>query len=177
MVLEHEKLAATSDAYHRKQEVMGVVIVILLILVIIAETVVILCWLFIDASLYCQALPSNSQQNTAASEKVSSRNFVSMSVFSSQRCSELMAWLHHYSLEILQFQQLMSLNVCMSCFNGRTLLLQVVIWNFAADQRSSLRKRMKRSSRRRCRPSNLISGGGKCSTSCHTTQGRIWPTI
>ena len=111
-MVEHGKLAATSDAHHRKQEVIGVVIVILLVLVIIAETVVIL-WLFTDVSPYCQTLPSNSRQNTAASDKVSNRNFVSMSVFSSQQCSELMAWLHHYSLEILQFQQLMSLNVCM----------------------------------------------------------------
>ena len=72
-MVEHGKLAATSDAYHRKQEVIGVIIVILLVLVIIAETVVIL-WLFTDVSLYCQTLPSNSQQNTAASEKVSGRN-------------------------------------------------------------------------------------------------------
>ena len=72
-MVEHGKLAATSEAYHRKQEVIGVVIVILLILVIIAETVVIL-WLFTDVSPYCKTLPSNSRQRTAASEKVSNRN-------------------------------------------------------------------------------------------------------
>ena len=70
---EHGKLAATSDAHHRKQEVIGVVIVIVLLLVIIAETVVIL-WLFTDVSPYCKTLPSNSRQNTAASDKVSGRN-------------------------------------------------------------------------------------------------------
>ena len=74
-MVEQGKLAATSDAPHRKQEVIGVpvVIVILLVLVFIAETVVIL-WLFTDVSPYCQTLPSNSRQNTAASEKVSNRN-------------------------------------------------------------------------------------------------------
>ena len=71
-MVEQGKLAATSDAPHRKQEVIGVpvVIVILLVLVFIAETVVIL-WLFTEVSPYCQTLPSNSRQHTAASDKVS----------------------------------------------------------------------------------------------------------